>query len=52
MLMVVVVPPLSFWQWIMVSSTTEVAVPLPTAATAVVAAAAKAGGTFDGGGIV
>jgi hypothetical protein len=50
MLLVVVVLPLSFWQWAMVSSTTMMAVPLPTAATAV--AAATAGGAFDGGGIV
>jgi hypothetical protein len=53
MLVVVVVLPLSFWQWKMVSSTTVVAVLPPTGAIAV--AAAKAGGrlmvvaSFDGG---
>ena len=42
MLLVVVMLPLSFWQWTMVSLTTVVAVPLLTAAT--VEAAAKGGG--------
>ena len=42
MLLVVVMLPLSFWQWAMVSLATVVVVPPPTAATAV--AAAKAGG--------